>query len=39
MCPAVWYAPIWDALVKLSPGDAPVVIDTPRGFILVERKQ
>lgn len=34
-----WYAPLWDAIAALKPGDPPVLVDTPRGYIIVERKE
>lgn len=34
-----WYGPLWGALAKLKPGDPAVVLDTPRGFVLLEREE
>lgn len=32
-----WYPPVWEAATKLRAGDPPVLIDTERGFMIVER--
>lgn len=37
--PSYWYEPLWEALSKAKPGDPPVLLDTPRGFVILEAKE
>jgi YD repeat-containing protein len=34
-----WYAPLWEAAEKLKAGDPPVLVDTERGYMIVERTE